>query len=728
MDTSWNLNVDGQWIAWLKFDSPGEKVNKFTSAVMESLDHQLELLAHDTTIRALVIVSGKPDSFVVGADIAELAAIDSAAEAREKAQAGQRLFNKIQNLDVPTLAVIHGACMGGGTEMALACDYRLATDDPKTSIGLPEVKLGIIPGWGGTQRLPQIVGLSEALTRIMTGSAVSARKAYRIGLVDGLVAKTFLEEQTLRFVDRIGPPKGRNRVLARRRQVRPLMIRLIEWTPPGRALIYRQAAKQALKRSKGHYPAPQEALEVVQKSFRGSMADGLALEAQAFSRLAPSLVSQNLVWVFQTTQSMKKTHRPAQDEKPKSISNSAVVGAGVMGGGIAWALSQGGLPVRLKDIAWDAAAKGLSTAAGMFKAAVDRRKMTRSQMSLAVHRIMATTGFDGFSAKLDLVIEAVVENTEVKKKVLQEIESHVGSETLICSNTSSLSISEMATALEHPERFVGLHFFNPVNRMPLIEVIPGSKTSPQTVVAAVALARRLGKTPVVVRDSPGFLVNRILLPYVNESIRMFEEGVDLERIDRLIEAFGMPMGPLALADEVGLDVGFKVSQVLADAFGQRMEVAGMLGNIVAQGSLLGKKSGGGFYSYRKGKAKKPNPEAAKFANSDVGHLAGVSDQQIVDRAVLTMINEAARCLEENVVENAQMLDMAMLLGTGFAPFRGGLLRWGDLQGVVNIARRLNALAAKFGDRFKPAPLIDRLVEDGGQFYQDAIVSTVKTGG
>ena len=607
MKNAWTTHIDEQWIAWLRFDLQGEKVNKFTAQVMAQLDAALDPLATNQAIKAVVILSGKPDSFIVGADVNELAAIKDIDDAREKAQAGQQLFNKIAALEMPTFAVIHGPCMGGGLEMSLACDYRLATDHPKTSIALPEVNLGIIPGWGGTQRLPKLIGLPQALTMIMAGKPVNGRKAYRIGLADALVNEAFIEEQAVRFVDTVLKSKGKRKVLNRRKAVQPLAMRLLEKVPPGRNLIFRMSAKQAIKRTKGHYPAPLEALEVIRQTYSMPLTEGLAIEAAVFSRLSPSAVSRNLVWIFQASQRAKKTHTGSAKSPPQAIHHSAVVGAGVMGGGIAWALSNKGLTVRLKDIGWDAITKGTATAAGMFRAMVKRRKMTQGQMDLAMHRISPTTDYSGFDGA-DLVVEAIVEDMAIKKKVLQEIESQVKPDALICTNTSSLSVTEMASGLKRPKRFVGLHFFNPVNRMPLVEVIPGEKTSPKTIVAAVALARQLGKTPVVVGNCAGFLVNRILLPYVNESVRMFEEGVDMERIDRLIEQFGMPLGPLALADEVGLDVGLKVAQVLEKAFGSRMHTPQLLDTAVKNGDMLGKKTGKGFYLHNNGK-KKPNPDA-----------------------------------------------------------------------------------------------------------------------
>ena len=725
METTWTIKIDDLGVAWLRFDLTGEKVNKFTTNAMMQLDEVLDQVAADTGLTALVIHSGKADSFIVGADIAELAAIKDYEDAVKKARMGQTVFKKLADLSVPTVAVINGPCMGGGTEMALACDYRLATDHDKTALGLPEVKLGILPGWGGTQRLPGIVGLSQALTLIMSAKTVPGRKALKIGLVDGLIAPEFLKTQTQRFVSKIRSHHG-EKIKKQRRKRQPLAMRLLEATRPGRALIFRQASKEVHKRTKGLYPAPIEALNVIRKTFGQPIDEGLKIEAEAFGTLAISQISRNLVWVFQASQRTKKTAGVTADDstviaEPKRLERAAVVGAGVMGGGIAWALSQKGMSVRMKDINWDAVAKGMAEAADMYRQLVKRRKMKPTAMNVAMHRIAGATDYHGFD-KVDVVIEAVVEDMDIKKKVLAEVESKVGDETIIATNTSSLSISEMATALQHPDRFVGLHFFNPVNRMPLVEIIPGEKTSPETIVAVVELAKRLGKTPVVVGDCAGFLVNRVLLPYVNESIRMFEEGVDPQRIDRLIEKFGMPMGPLALADEVGLDVGLKVAHVLEDSFGDRMHVPHVLEEAVRSGSLLGKKTGQGFYTYNG--RKKPNPKALDHLNGsrhlhENGQGQAIPDQQIVHRAILTMVNEAARCLEEGIVQDAETLDMAMLMGAGFAPLRGGLLRWADQQGLDEIAARLNALAGICGDRFKPAPLIEKLAETGEGFYPKA---------
>ncbi len=716
--SAWNVHIDSEWIAWLTFDLPGSKVNKFTAAALRELDDHLVTLEANEAIKAVAVRSAKPDSFIVGADIDELARIRDCDDAVTKARAGHAVFGRLAALPVPTVAVIHGACLGGGLEMALACDYRLVTHDDRTSLGLPEVSLGIIPGWGGTRRLPQLVGLPAALGMILTGKPASARKAQRIGLADGVVAPAFVEEQTRQFVDRILTRRGARAVVRRRRCAQPRAVRVLTATAPGRALVFAMARRDVKKKTKGRYPAPLEALRVVARTF-GRPRNGAEPEIEAFSRLAVSPISRNLVWLFQASQRMKRSEA-REDAGATAPRRAGVVGAGIMGGGIAWALSRAGMSVRMKDINWPAVAGGMAAAAGMYGAMVKRRKLTADGMNLAMQRIAGTVDYRGF-AGLDVVVEAVVEDLEVKRTVLTEIESHVSSDAIICTNTSSLPLKDLASALDHPRRFAGLHFFNPVNRMQLVEIVACRKTSRGTVVALVDLVRRMGKLPVVVGDCPGFLVNRILLPYLMESAWMFEEGVTIERLDSLLERFGMPMGPLALVDEVGIDVGYKVAKVLESAYAPRMNVASVLGDVVESLDLRGKKSGRGFYLYDNGH-RRPNPDISALLDASREHdgvkAAPLTDEEIVDRAILIMVNEAARCLDEHIVDDPEKLDMAMVMGTGFAPFRGGLLRYADERGVDRIRDRLDELADRYGDRFRPVRLIERIARNGNRFYAD----------
>jgi len=717
MNRAWTITVDGDNIAWLTFDLFGEKVNKFNAAALSDLESVLD---EDLggSVRAIIIRSAKKDSFIVGADINELAAIDGVDDARAKADAGKTVFDKLAARQVPTLVVIHGACLGGGLEFALACRYRMVTSHPSTSLGVPEVNLGILPGWGGTLRLPRLIGLPQALKMILGGRPVDGRRAMKLGLADAIAAEPFVEDEARRFIENVLTKQGQREVVRRRRRCVGRMARLLSAMPIGRALVLRQARRQVMARTRGHYPAPLAALEVVRKTYPGSLAAGAAIETEAFAGLAGTSISRNLVWLFQASQRLRKAHPSKGGAYP--VRRAAVIGAGIMGSGIAWSLARSGINVRLKDVSWDAVASGMAAAAAAFRSLVKRRKMTKYEMNMAMHRIAPAiddTGFDG----VDIVIEAVAEDMEIKKTVLRAIEKSVRPSTIICSNTSSLSLDDMASVLKHPERFVGLHFFNPVPRMPLVEVVAGPLTSNDTVVAAAELVKKMGKTPMIVSGCAGFLVNRILLPYLIESAWMFEEGVQPQRIDRLLEDFGMPMGPLELVDEVGLDVGYKVAKVLEEAYGPRMHVPEALGAVAETGGFLGKKSGAGFYKYRKGR-KRPNRRVERLAR-DARREDGITardltDEQIVDRAILIMVNEAARCLEEGVIAEPEALDMAMVMGTGFAPFRGGLLRYADERGVVLIRDRLAELAAEFGERFKAAPLIEKLAGNGGRFYSD----------
>ncbi|MCH7798140.1 MAG: enoyl-CoA hydratase/isomerase family protein [Planctomycetes bacterium] len=714
-NSAWTITLDSDNIAWLTFDLFGEKVNKLTATALAELESILDEQVGGA-VRAVVIRSAKKNSFVVGADINELAGITDLDDAAAKADLGKRIFEKLAALPVPTLAVIHGTCLGGGLELALACRYRLVTDHSSTSLGVPEVNLGIIPGWGGTLRIPRVVGLPQGLKLILTGRPVDGRRAARIGLADAITGEPFVEEQARRFIENVLTRQGQREVARRRRRCRGWSARFVTSTSVGQWLVLRQARRQVLARTRGHYPAPLSALDVVARTYRRAGETAAAIETEAFARLAVTPISRNLVWLFQAGQRLKKAHCAGDGTRP--VTRAAVVGAGIMGSGIAWSLARNEVNVRLKDVSWPALGKGMAAAASAFGALVRRRRMTESEMTLAMHRIGPTVDDTGFG-DVDVVIEAVAENMQVKKTVLAAIEKVVGPDTLICTNTSSLSLKELSGALERPERFVGLHFFNPVPKMPLVEVVAGPQTTKQTVVAAAELVKRMGKTPMIVGDCAGFLVNRILLPYLIESAWMFEEGIELRRIDTLLEGFGMPIGPLALVDEVGLDVGYTVAKVLEEAYGQRMQVPGALGSVVRTGEFLGRKTGAGFYRYRNGR-KKPNRRVERLAREarreDGISARELTDEQIVDRAILIMVNEAARCLEEGVIAEPETLDMAMVMGTGFAPFRGGLLKYADERGVVEIRDRLGELARQFGDRFKAAPLIDKIAATRGSFY------------
>ena len=680
-------------IARLVFDLPGEKVNKLSAAVMAELRSHLEdLHRRASEADVLVITSAKPDVFIAGADITELAAIATLDIAVDKAREGQEVFQRLADLPMPSLAVIDGACLGGGMELALACTQRVVSDAPKVRLGLPEVTLGIIPGWGGTQRLPLLIGLPAAVDLIASGRMIDGKAAKKMGLADYFISRSFLGDEVPAIVARLAakPPKPRT--------LPALQAMLLHH--PFRTLVCAQAQKEVLKKTKGLMPAPLAAIEVLNLTG-GDFANGLMIEAQAFAHLAPTVTCHNLIDAFFASEEVKKPTVPAAP--PKQV---GVLGAGIMGGGIAWAVAGAGIPVRLRDLTWDAVAKGLKTAGQYDQELVKRRKLTPQEASLRAHRISGTldTGPQSGFMACDLVIEAVVEDLGIKRKVLAQVESAVRPDTVLASNTSSLSIAAMAEGLQRPGRLVGLHFFNPVNRMPLVEVVAGPRSDPDAVARAAACARALGKTVVQVRDCPGFLVNRILLPYLNEAARILEEGGDVTAIDGVITRFGMPMGPFTLADEVGLDVGYKVSRILFQGYGERHAVAESIRMVYEDLHLTGTKGGAGFFLHQ-GKHTAPNPaiRGALARLNRPHHLITV--EEIEERCLLTMVNEAARCIEEDIVASPAQLDLAMLMGTGFPPSKGGPLHYADALGLPAVVDRLDRLAQRHGSRFIPAPIL-----------------------
>lgn len=716
---AWNLSISAEGVARLVFDVPGKKVNTFSFAVMEELDRVLDEVSKRSDIRLLVLESGKRNIFIAGADIAELAAIGTEQEAVEKARYGQAVFQKLEDLPFPTVAVVAGACVGGGLECALACRYRLVSDSRKTKLGLPEVSLGIIPGWGGTQRLPRLLGLANALKLILSGRSVDGKKAVRLGLGDRLVAHEFLKEGVDSFKEAV--LSGQD-VRAKARRQRGMMDFALNGNPLGRRVVFRKAMRSLERRTKGMYPAPEAALDVVRRTYGRDRKKGYEVEAEAFSRLCLTHVSKNLVQLFYTNESLKKDAGIGDTLHPAPIRSAAVLGAGVMGGGIAWLLSSKEIPVRMKDVKWEAIAAGMAEASEYYSQSVKRGKMKPEEAKVLMHRISGAVDYTGFR-NVDLVIEAVVEDLEIKRTVLRDVEKRIREDAVIATNTSSLSIVDLAKGLVHPERFVGMHFFNPVNRMPLVEVIAGPKTSQEAVAAVIDLTRRLGKTPIVVNNCSGFLVNRILIPYLNESAYMLQEGTPMERIDRTLEEFGLPMGPFALADEVGIDVGLKVAKILEDSYGRRMKVADIMKAAYEDLHLLGKKSGKGFYLHE-GKGKRPNEEdivALSKALQDRLHqgIEKLDTDEIRDRALLAMVNEASRCLEEDIVPNAEYLDMAMIMGTGFPPFRGGPLRYADERGLSDVCRSLERLHRKYGERYEPSRLLLEMEREGKRFYEEA---------
>ncbi len=704
-------------VYFLVIDVPGEMVNILTEKVMKELDRLLDELKTRSDIKALTIISGKADNFIAGADVNEIQDITDVVEGAEKARQGQMVFQKIYELPFPVIAAIQGACVGGGFELALACHFRIAKIHHKTKIGLPEVKLGILPGFGGTQRLPRLIGLQRALKLILTGKLLDARTAGNLGLVDKVIPVEhhgFMRAEAEEFAHHI-LSKFKRHAYENRRNVKRLQAIFLESNAFGRKMIFDQARKQTLRSTGGHYPAPLKAIDAVEFGVGRSLEQGLEMEAKLLGELVATSVSKNLIGLFHLNEALKKDPGVEKTKsEPAEIAQVSVLGAGVMGGGIAQLLAYKDLPVRMKDINQKALDVGLARAKKIFQQAVDKRKLSASEMQRKMTLITGTTNYSGF-AGAELVIEAIVENLEVKKAVFAELEAEMSDTAILASNTSSLSITEIASGVKKPDRVIGFHFFNPVHRMPLLEVIRGDKTSEKTTVTAVAFAKKIGKIPVVVKNSPGFLVNRILGPYINESALLLAEGATIDEIDKAMVGFGMPMGPLNLLDEIGIDVGYKVAGILQESFGDRITPSPIIETMFNDGRL-GKKGGKGFYIYD-GKKKRVDKQVYEL----IGHRNQsnkFSTEDIQSRLVFVMLKEAVLCLEEKVVRRARDVDAGMIFGTGFPPFRGGLMKYADDLTAQKCLSIFNELALIYGERFEPPKMVSVLAEKKGQFYSE----------
>ena len=709
----------------LTFDLPGEKVNKFSSAVMEefqALIPQLRSQGERGEIEGLILVSGKTGNFIAGADIELIRSAETAEQARDLSRKGQEILDAWEDLPFPRVVAIQGTALGGGCELSLASSAIVMSDDSGTRIGLPEVMLGIIPGMGGCVRMPRKIGLAGSLDLILTGKTLDGARAYKAGLADACIPKANFAQEAVRWVAKNLDALKNGQRLGKEPKLGGMggaAGSLLEHTPMGRMFMLKKARESVLSKSRGKYPAPIEALDVIHetggaygpKILGTARTRAMEREATGFGRVAATDVSKNLIRIFFLTEMVKKSKGvPGKDIVAKPVFSGAVLGAGVMGGGIAQLMADKGVQARMKDLTNAALATGVQTATKIFGKQVQKRRLTPRQAQQKLNLIAPTVDFNGFNG-CEFVIEAIVENMDVKKKVLAELENFVPSQCFIASNTSSLSITEMQRAMKNPGRFGGMHFFNPVAKMPLIEVIRGEQTTDEAVSAIFQYSKQLGKTPIVVKDAPGFLVNRLLMPYLNEATWLLAEGVPIERIDNVMLDFGMPMGPMELIDEVGVDVGDKVANILYKAFGPRFEPAPCNAKIVAAGRL-GKKNGKGLYEYAPGgRDKTLNPAVYDLIGVQPKNTQ-ITDQEIIDRCTLPMINEAARCLEDKIVETPGEVDLGMIMGTGFPPFRGGLLRYADSVGTKELAARLKRYQDRFGARFEPsAPLLRRATSD-----------------
>jgi 3-hydroxyacyl-CoA dehydrogenase/enoyl-CoA hydratase/3-hydroxybutyryl-CoA epimerase/3-hydroxyacyl-CoA dehydrogenase/enoyl-CoA hydratase/3-hydroxybutyryl-CoA epimerase/enoyl-CoA isomerase len=709
-DGAFRLDVGADGAGVVTFDLPGSRANTLGRAVLDELAALVKDLAARADLRGLILRSGKPGMFVAGADLRELGGLrPDPGRNRQLVRHGLDVLAALEALPYPTVAAAEGACLGGGLELALAFDYRLAATHPKTEIGFPEVKVGLIPGWGGTQRLSRLIGPALACDLIAAGESVKAERALTLGIVWDAVRPDHLLDEARRVLD-WARQSGAWRDERRRKQ-QPVGL-----SEEQASFLFAVARAGVVQKTKGHYPAPLAAVDAIARGCNLPLDEGLKAETDLFVTLAGSPISRNLIAVFFLGQRLQKDPGVADPNvKPREVQQVGVLGAGIMGAGIAGAHVRRGIPVMMLDAAPQALEKGVASITKVMQGRVEIGRMTPAEVVAALGRL-STTGSLAALADRDVVIEAIVENEAAKVQVYRDLQPLLRPDAILASNTSTISITRMAQALTRPERFAGMHFFNPVDRMQLVEVIRGERTGDETVVTLVALAKRIGKTPIVVRDCPGFLVNRILFPYLNESLVLLEEGASPRAIDKAATAFGMPMGPVTLNDVVGLDTSLYAGRVVNTAFADRAAATRLLDELVAAGRL-GQKSGAGFYSYARGSRGVDDPALEGFLVKGRTGRRDIPPEEITDRLFLPMLTEASRVLTEGIVREPGDVDMGLILGIGFPSFRGGLLRWADSLGLPAVLEKLKRYE-HLGPRFQPTEQMRRLAAEGKGFYPE----------
>jgi 3-hydroxyacyl-CoA dehydrogenase/enoyl-CoA hydratase/3-hydroxybutyryl-CoA epimerase len=686
-------------ICIITLDRPNSSANIFDRETLEELKTEFERIASAPQIRGVILISAKNSIFVAGADLNLMNEKASAADVEQLIALGQDVMNRLAALTIPTVAAVHGAAVGGGYEICLACDYRVASPDKATKLGLPEINLGLLPAWGGATRLPRLIGLPKALSIILGGKIVAARQALKLGMVDQLAPREYLLDVAAKLIGQGKPRRPSHKLLN---------------NAVAASIIAKRARDAVLKKTRGHYPAPLKALEVAARGISKSIPDSLALERQGILELVQTEACLNLIRVFFLQERTKKLSVPglSREAAVQPIKRTAVIGCGVMGAGIAQWLSARNFPVILRDLNTEQVAKGMAAIAKIYQQAVKRRVFTPLEARQAMDRISPAPS-EVPLRQADIVIEAAVEKLELKKKIFGRLDEQVREDTILATNTSALPISELAAATLHPERVLGLHFFNPVHRMQLVEIVAARQTSPAVLQRALRFVQQMGKLPVLVKDSPGFLVNRILMPYLVEAGNLFEAGVSVRQLDQAMLDFGMPMGPMTLLDEVGIDVALHVAETLSANYRDRMRVPETLGKMV-QAGRLGRKAGRGFLIHAKGKEPVPNPDSQRHQS----RKSELSSTECQSRMVLLMINEAARCLEEQIVSGPADVDFAMIMGTGFAPFRGGPLRYADRLGIPTVVAEMERLVQSGAAHFAPCALLREMAASGKRFYQD----------
>ena len=684
---------------------PTKPVNTLSPAVVEEFNEKVAPLLDEDDVRALVVVSAKPDTFIAGADLELIEGLGEA-EISNMSRDGNALLERIFTSQKPVVAAVHGAALGGGLEVALACHYILASDDPKTVLAQSEVMLGLLPAGGGTQRLVERVGLVAALPMLLTGKRVRARRAKRMGLVDAITTPGGIAETGARAA--LALADGSLKSKPRKKN---LMDRFAA-TAPGRAIVLRKARQQVARQTRGLYPAPPAIIECVETGLKKGRVAGLARESEYFGKLAVSSESRNLVRLFHAMNEAKK----GIEGGVREVDRLAVLGGGFMGAGVA-SVSLGLCQVVVRDLSDEVLGAAARSIDDGLKRQVRSGAIRRVEADRRRSRLLLTTEVDDLDGA-DLVVEAVFEDLDLKRRVLAEVEERVGDDAVFASNTSALPIGEIAAEACHPERVIGMHYFSPVPKMPLLEIVVAQQTAAWATATAHAFGTAQGKTCIVVKDGPGFYTTRILAPYLNEAVLLVEEGARVEDVDRAMRDFGYPVGPLALVDEVGIDVGAHVAQDLGRAFADRgLEGSGAMPRLYEAG-LHGRKNGRGFFLYPKTRKK-----GKKQVNPKIYDLLGgaarrsVNATEIQDRLALLMVNEAVHCLQEGVISSPRDGDLGAILGLGFPPFRGGPFRYIDTTGAETVVSLMQAMAEKHGRRFEPAGMLTEMAKNGGHFYE-----------
>ncbi|MHA7629263.1 fatty acid oxidation complex subunit alpha FadJ [Corallococcus sp. M7] len=723
-------------VAVITVDQPGAPVNTLSPDVGTAFSDLLLQAERDPEVRAVVFISGKKDNFVAGANIDFLQTLKTPADVEAISRGAHEQFDRLEAFSKPVVAAIHGACLGGGLEWVLACHYRIVTDSPKSVVGLPETQLGLIPGAGGTQRLPALIGAEAALDLILTGKNVKPSKAKKLGIVDEVVPVPMLKDlalkraaelaagtlkvershQGFKAVAQSGKKKGIAGIFQGLINKDLWKEAALEDNPLGRKVMFDQAKKQLLKKTRGKYPAQEKALQVIRVGLESGRKAGLEAEAKAFGELVFTDVSRRLVEIFFATTALKKENGTANPNlKPREVKKVGVLGGGLMGGGIAYVAGVlQGVPVRVKDRDDAGAGRALKQVQTVLDERVKRRSLTRLESNAKLSNITAGTDYSGFKS-VDLVIEAVFEDLKLKHQVIAEVEAVTGENTIFASNTSSLPIGELAKGSKRPSQVIGMHYFSPVHKMPLLEIITHPGTAEWVTATCVDVGKKQGKTVIVVNDGPGFYTSRILAPYMNEAAYLLAEGADIVQLDKALVDFGFPVGPITLLDEVGIDVAQKVGPIMEAAFGKRMAAPKALEGVVSDGRL-GRKTNKGFYLYENGKKKEVDPQVYLLLPHGKDRKS-LDPAEMAERVALQMVNEAIRCLGEGILRSARDGDVGAIFGLGFPPFLGGPFRYADALGPANLLRKLEHYQDKYGERFTPAPLLVEKVRAGKGFYE-----------